>query len=279
MRIISWNLNGVRSMTGKIKNGEKKGSATNNGIKTLIQEQNPDVLCFQEVKTQSATDLAFLKSDFKYILTNFSKYKKGYSGVALLSNERPQWVSYNFDMYSEDLIGPYSNYEFVDEGRVITARFKSCVIVTTYVPNSQPELARLDERVEWEQIMRNYICLLKEENTVPVILCGDLNVAPTKIDIHDPKGKNKVAGFSPEERAEFQKMLDCGFVDSFRLLNPELIKYSYFSNFGNARANGKGWRIDLMLVSERDKDVIVGADCLTDFGGSDHCPVLLDLSQ
>lgn len=265
-------------MTTKIKNGEKKGSPTTNGIKTLIQEQKPDVLCFQEVKTQSATDLAFLKSDFKYILTNFSKYKKGYSGVALLSNERPQWVSYNFDMYSEEQIGPYNKYEFVDEGRVITARFKSCVVVVTYVPNSQPELARIDERIEWEQIMRNYICLLKEENSVPIILCGDLNVAPTTIDIHDPKGKNKVAGFSPEERAEFQKMLDCGFVDSFRLLNPNLIKYSYFSNFGNARANGKGWRIDLMLVSKRDKDVIKKADCLTDYYGSDHTPVLIEIN-
>jgi exodeoxyribonuclease-3 len=277
MRIISWNVNGIRSMAGKIKNGEKKGSPTTNGIKTLIQEQQPDILCFQEVKTQSATDLAFLKSDFKYILTNFSKYKKGYSGVGLLCNEKPQWVSYNFDMYSEEQIGPYNKYEFIDEGRVITARFKSCVVVVTYVPNSQPELARLDERVEWEQIMRNYLCLLKEENTVPVILCGDLNVAPTVNDIHDPKGKNKVAGFSPEERAEFQKMLDCGFVDSFRFLNPELIKYSYFSNFGNARANGKGWRIDMMLVSERNKDAIKKADCLTDYYGSDHCPVLIEI--
>lgn len=278
MRIISWNLNGVRSMTSKLKNGEKKGSPTSNGIKTLIQEYAPDVLCFQEVKTQNANDLAFLKTNYKYILTNFSKYKKGYSGVALLCNEKPQWVSYDFNMYSEEEIGPYNNYEFVDEGRVITARFKSCVVVTTYVPNSQEGLARITDRIEWETIMRNYICLLRNENTVPVILCGDLNVAPTVKDIHDPKGKNKVAGFSPEERAEFQKMLNCGFVDSFRFINPELIKYSYFSNFGNARANGKGWRIDLMLVSERDKDIIQGTDCLTDYFGSDHCPILLDIN-
>lgn len=278
MRIISWNLNGVRSMSSKLKNGEKKGSPTTNGIKTLIQEYKPDVLCFQEVKTQSANDLAFLKTDYKYILTNFAKYKKGYSGVALLSNERPQWVSYDFTMYSEEQIGPYNKYEFIDEGRVITARFKNCVIVTAYVPNSQPELARIDDRIEWESIMRNYISLLRKENTVPVILCGDLNVAPTKQDIHNPYGKNKTPGFSPEERTEFQKMLDCGFVDSFRLLNPDTIKYSYFSNFGNARENNKGWRIDLMLVSEQDKEKIVAADCLTDFCGSDHSPVLLDLA-
>jgi exodeoxyribonuclease-3 len=126
--------------------------------------------------------------------------------------------------------------------------------------------------------MRNYISLLRKENTVPVILCGDLNVAPTKLDIHNPYGKNKTPGFSPEERTEFQKMLDCGFVDSFRHLYPNIIKYSYFSNFANARENNKGWRIDMMIVSERDKDIIKKADCLTDYYGSDHVPVLIEIN-
>ena len=185
MRLISFNVNGIRSMTTKIKNGEKTGSATNNVIKTLIQEQKPDILCFQEVKTQSEGDLACFKSDFKYILTNFSKHKKGYSGVALMCNQKPQWVSYDFKMYDEEKLGPYSNYEWIDEGRMITARFKNCVVVVAYVPNAQPELARLEERIAWESTMRNYLKLLKEENTVPVIYVADHNVAPVDIDIHD----------------------------------------------------------------------------------------------
>ena len=278
MRIITWNLNGVRSMSSKLKNGDKSGSATNNGIKTLIQEQRPDILCFQEVKTQNQGDLAHFKSDFKHILTNFSKYKKGYSGVALMSNKKPLWVSYDFTMYSEEQIGPYNNYEFTDEGRIITARFKECILVVAYVPNSQPELARIEDRVEWEGMMRSYLKLIKEENSVPVIYTGDLNVAPTEKDIHNPKGKNKVAGFSPEERAEFKKMIDDGFVDAFRHLYPDIIKYSYFSNFGNSRQKGNGWRIDLFIVSETDKDIIREVDYLNDYYGSDHCPVLLDIN-
>ncbi len=276
MRLISFNVNGIRAITGKIKNGEKKGSATNNVIKTLIEEQKPDVLCFQEVKTQSQGDLMFLKSNFKHIFTNFSKFKKGYSGVALLCNEKPQWISYDFKMYTEEQIGPYSNYEWIDEGRIITAKFESCVVVTVYTPNSQAELARLDERVEWESMLRKYLTLLKEETNVPVVLCGDLNCALNEIDIHNPKNKSKVPGFSNEERAELQKMIDCGFTDSFRHLNPEQVKYTYFSNFANSRARGIGWRIDYFLVSDKEK--IKAADCLNDYWGSDHCPVLLDIS-
>jgi exodeoxyribonuclease-3 len=277
MRLISFNVNGIRAITGKIKNGEKKGSATNNVIKTLIEEQKPDVLCFQEVKTQSQGDLMFLKSNFKHIFTNFSKFKKGYSGVALLCNEKPQWISYDFKMYTEEQIGPYSNYEWIDEGRIITAKFESCVVVTVYTPNSQAELARLDDRVEWEGMLRKYLTLLKEETNVPVVLCGDLNCALNEIDIHNPKGKSKTPGFSKEERTELQKMIDCGFTDSFRHLNPEQVKYTYFSNFANSRARGIGWRIDYFLVSDKEK--IKGADCLNDYWGSDHCPVLLDIGE
>jgi exodeoxyribonuclease-3 len=278
MRIISWNVNGIRAITGKIKNGEKKGSATNNVIKDLIEEQKPDVLCFQEVKTQNDGDLAYLKSNFKYIFTNFSKEKKGYSGVALLTNTKPQWISYDFKMYSEEQIGNYNNYQFVSEGRLITARFNNIIVVTTYVPNAQPELARIDDRVEWEKIIRNYLKLLKEENSVPVVFCGDLNVAHNDIDIHNPKGKSKTAGFSTEERNEFNKLIAGGFTDSFRYLYPDVQKYTYFSNFANSRARGIGWRIDYCLVSDLAKENIVGADCLNDYWGSDHCPVLLDIS-
>jgi len=278
MRIISWNINGIRATTGKIKNGEKKGSPTNNVIKTLIEEQRPDVLCFQEVKTQNLGDLAHLKSHFKYILTNFAKNKKGYSGVALLTNTEPLSVSYDFKLFTEEQVGAYNAYEFVKEGRVITAHFPDCIIVTAYVPNSQPELARLNERLEWESIMREYLQLLKAENTVPVIYCGDLNVAYKEIDIHNPKGKSKIAGFSTEERAEFGKLLDCGFTDSFRYLFPESVKYSYFSNFAKSRENNKGWRIDYLLVSNEVSAKIKEADCLTEYFGSDHVPVLLEIT-
>lgn len=277
MRIISFNVNGIRAITGKIKNGEKKGSATNNVIKTLIEEQKPDVLCFQEVKTQNQGDLACFKSEFKYIFTNFSKHKKGYSGVAMMCNQKPQWTSYDFKMFEEEKLGPYNNYEWIDEGRVITAKFEKYVVVTVYTPNSQPELARIDDRVKWEEILRKYLKLLEEELNVPVILCGDLNCAHNEIDLHNPKGKKKTPGFSTEERAEFQKMINQGFIDSFRYLNPDLAKYSYFSNFANSRARGIGWRIDYLLVSDSAKENIIGADCLNDYWGSDHCPVLLDI--
>jgi exodeoxyribonuclease-3 len=269
MRIISWNVNGIRSMTNKLKSGEKTGCPTNNGIKTLIQEQMPDILCFQEIKTQNQRDFEFLASDYKYILTNFAE-KKGYSGCALLTNHKPEWVSYHFDMYTEEQIGIH----FVKEGRMITARFKECIVVTVYVPNSQDELARLQDRFEWERIIRNYLQLLKEQNNVPIVLCGDLNIAPEEIDIHDPRGKKMTAGFSTEERAEFTKLLEVGFVDTFRYLHKEA-KYTYWSNFHKSREKNKGWRIDLILITDKEK--IGAADCLTDYFGSDHCPVLLEL--
>jgi exodeoxyribonuclease-3 len=265
-------------MTGKIKNGEKKGSATNNVIKTLIEEQKPEILCFQEVKTQSQGDLACFKSDFKYIFTNFSKFKKGYSGVAMMCNQKPQWISYDFKMYDEEKLGPYNSYEWVDEGRIITARFLNCIVVTAYVPNAQPELARLEERIAWEQIMRNYLKLLKEENTVPVIYVADHNVAPEDIDIHDKKNRDKVAGASKEERAEYKKLLDVGFVNAFRHLYPNERKYTYFSNFANARQNSKGWNIDHWIVSSDSKDKITKSDMLNEYFGSDHIPIVLDIN-
>ena len=263
MRIISWNVNGIRSMTNKLKNGEKTGSPSDNGIQTLIKEQNPDILCFQEIKTQNQKDLEFLP--FKYILANFAE-KKGYSGVAMLTNIKPIWVAYNFELYEQ-----LGSHDFI-KGRIITARFEHVVVVTVYVPNSQDELARLKDRLEWEALIRKYLTLLKE-NSVPIIFCGDLNIAPEEIDIHEPKGKKMTAGFSTEERAEFRKLLDVGFIDSFRHLHKE-VKYTYWSNFRKSREKNKGWRIDLILVSN---DIIHAADCLTDYMGSDHCPVLLDL--
>jgi exodeoxyribonuclease-3 len=180
-------------------------------------------------------------------------------------------------MYTEEQIGPYNMYEWMSEGRVITARFTNVVIVVAYVPNAQPELARLEDRLKWEEIMRNYLLLLKEENAVPVVYTGDLNVAPEDIDIHDKKNRSKVAGASKEERAEYKKLLEVGFVNALRYLHPSDRKYSYYSNFGGARENNKGWLIDHYLVSATAKDKISRADCLTEYYGSDHVPILLDI--
>lgn len=278
MRIISWNVNGIRATATKLKSGEKKGSATNNVIKTLIEEQRPDVLCFQEVKTQSRDDLAFLSPHFKYILTNFSTAKKGYSGVTLLSNQKPVWVSYGFAAYTEDELGPYNTYEWVNEGRLITARFQTAIVVTAYVPNAQEELARIEERLEWERIMRNYLKMLARDNTVPIIYTGDLNVAPGELDIHDKRNRDKVAGASKEERSAYKELERAGFVNAFRHLYPETRKYSYFSNFAKSRENNKGWLIDLFMVSESAKGKIVESDMLGEYYGSDHVPILLDIN-
>jgi len=278
MRIISWNVNGIRSMMSKLKDGTKKGSKTVNGINTLVDETKPDILCLQELKTQSRDDIQFLQSKFKYVLTNFSKVKKGYSGVALLCNEKPQWVSYDFKMYDETQIGEYNKYEWINEGRIITARFSKCIVITAYVPNSKDDLLRIDERIAWEEIMRNYLKLLKDENTVPIIYVADHNVAPTDIDIYDKRNRDRVAGASKEERAEYIKLVDSGFINAFRHLHPTVRKYSYFSNFANSRQENKGWTIDHCMVSANAKDKIVASDMLLDYFGSDHVPVLLDIS-
>jgi len=263
-------------MTQKLKSGEKKGSATNNVIKSLIEEQKPDVLCLQEVKTQSEGDLAWLKTHFKHSYTNFSKQKKGYSGVALLTNQTPEWITYGFNEYEEELIGAYKMHEFVQEGRIITAKFETCILVAVYTPNAQPELARINERIAWEQVLRMYLVQLKEDYGCNVILCGDLNCAHQEIDLKNPKANKKSPGFSKEEREQFQLMLDAGFTDSFRFLHPDTIKYSYFSNFANSRARNVGWRIDYVLVSCQEN--IVEADILTEYGGSDHCPVMIQMN-
>ncbi len=276
MRIISWNVNGVRAVCGKVKNGEKTGTQKENVLTVLIKEQHPDILCFQETKTQSSKDLDCLKEYFPYIYTNHAE-KKGYSGTALLSKEEPEWTSNDFSLFPEEVIGEYEDKFFSKEGRIITAKFPTFILVTCYTPNSKDGLTRLDERLEWEQLMRNYLKAL-EESEVPVILVGDLNVCPQAIDIHNPKGKDKTAGYSKEERAEFQKLVDEGFTDCYRYMKPKEIKYTYWSNFANARGNNKGWRIDVFMISDAAKNKIKEADCLTEYFGSDHGPILLDIA-
>jgi len=278
MRIISFNVNGIRSMATKLKNGEKKGSSIHNGIKTLIEEQRPDILCFQELKTQNEGDVAFLKTNFPYIYTNMSKIKKGYSGVALLTHQQPEWVDTGFDRYSEEQLGGSGYEEMMMEGRILIAKFEPCIVITVYTPNSQPELARLQERLAWEERLRRFMTLLEEEWELPIILCGDLNVAHKEIDIHNPKGKSKMAGYTKEEREQMELLLQSGFVDSYRHLHPEDIKYTYWSNYAKSRERNVGWRLDYIIVSNSISDRIVEADCLTDYMGSDHCPVVMEIT-
>lgn len=273
MRIISFNINGIQSMTTKLKNGEKKGGPTNNVLTTLIEEQQPDILCLQEVKTQNIGHLGFLRPYFPNIITSLSEHKKGYSGVALLSKETPEWVERNFSRYPEI----DNSSEFLHEGRIVIAKFRSSIVITVYTPNSQAELARLSERIIWEKSLREYMIRIQSDLNLPVILCGDLNCAPQEIDIHNPKSNRKSPGFSDEERSEFQTMIGSGFLDSFRFLNPDQIKYSYFSNFANSRARNVGWRIDHILVSRSIGDKIRRSDILGEYFGSDHVPILIDL--
>jgi exodeoxyribonuclease-3 len=277
MRIISFNINGIQSMTNKLKNGEKKGGPTNNVLLSLIQEQQPDILCLQELKTQNVGHLAFLRAHFPHIYTTFSKYKKGYSGVALLTKEQPEWVETGFGRYPEDVIGTYGEHEFNQEGRIVIAKFRSAIVITVYTPNAQPELKRLEERIRWEECLRMFMIEIQREFDLPIMLCGDLNCAPEEMDLARPKANRKSPGFSNEERSEFQKMIGSGFLDSFRFRNPDRIAFSYFSHFANSRDRNIGWRIDHILVSRSIGDQIRRAEILGEYVGSDHVPILIDV--
>ena len=265
-------------MIGKIKNGEKKGGMADNVIKSLIEERKPDILCFQEVKTQNQADIDVCKSYFPYIYTNFSKVKKGYAGVALVTKQEPEWVMDGFHRYSEEEIGAYKHYDFMQEGRILVAKFPAYLVITVYTPNAQPELARLEDRLVWENRLRAYTKRLEEEFHLPIILCGDLNVAHREIDIHNPKGKSKTPGFSKEEREEMEKTIQSGWIDSFRHCYPDRVKFTYWSNYANSRQRNVGWRIDYCLVTHSAREKILDADCLNEYMGSDHCPVQIDIN-
>ena len=277
MRIISFNVNGIRAIAQKQKDGQKndqKGQKEQmdqkeSCIESLITEQRPDILCFQEIKTQSIDDLKFLRAYFKHIYINFAT-KKGYSGTALLTNEEPEWIAHNFEYY--DLA---TDKTWGQEGRAITAKFPTHIVVTVYVPNSKPGLARIQERLEWEECLRMYLLAL-EEFSIPIIVCGDLNVAPEAIDIHNKQPKN-TPGASKDERDAFQRLSE-NFTDSFRYVHREAQEYSWWSNFANSRERNKGWRIDLILVNSVHKDKIETVGILNEYKGSDHCPVLLDIT-
>ncbi|WP_297434716.1 exodeoxyribonuclease III [uncultured Cetobacterium sp.] len=250
-KLISWNVNGFRAVLQK-------------NFLEYFNSVDADVFCLQEIKLQEG-QVDFNPKGYN-CYWNYAE-KKGYSGTAIFTKENPVSVSYDIGIDHHD-----------KEGRVITLEFKDYYLVNVYTPNSQTELARLEYRMTWEDDFRNY--LLNLDSKKPVILCGDLNVAHTEIDLKNPKSNKTNAGFTIEERNKFSELLESGFVDSFRYLHPDVIeKYSWWSYRFSARKNNAGWRIDYFVVSNKIKDKIVEANIHNDIMGSDHCPVELIMKE
>ncbi len=250
MKIITWNVNGIRACLGK-------------GMMDFLRAEDPDIICIQETKCQpDQVDLsAELPGYYQY--WNSAK-KKGYSGTAIFTKHKPDSVNYGID-----------KEEHSHEGRAITLEYPSFYMITNYTPNSQNELARLGYRLEWEAANREYLKSL--DSRKPLIMCGDLNVAHNEIDLKNPDTNHHNAGFSDEERDAFTKLLACGFTDSFRYLYPDKVEYSWWSYRMKARERNVGWRIDYFVVSDRIKEKINDVVIRTDIMGSDHCPVELDI--
>lgn len=249
MKMISWNVNGLRACVGK-------------NFKEFFDEINADLFSVQETKLQEG-QIDF-NPDGYYSYWNYAE-RKGYSGVAVFSKIKPLNVSYGLGIEEHD-----------KEGRVITLEFEDYYYVTCYTPNSQNELTRLDYRMTWEDAFREYLKELDKKK--PIILCGDLNVAHTEIDLKNPKTNHKNAGFTDEERGKMTELLNSGFIDTFRYFYPDAEGiYSWWSYRFKAREKNSGWRIDYYIVSERLKDRLAGAKIHTEVFGSDHCPVELEL--
>lgn len=247
MKLVSWNVNGLRAAVGK-------------GFFDFLESENPDVICIQETKMQ--------KEQANFELNGYHEYwnsadKKGYSGTAIFSKTEPISVSYDIGVE-----------EHSHEGRVITAEYDKFYLVCVYTPNAQNELKRIDYRMKWEDDFRAYLVELKK--TKPVIVCGDMNVAHNPIDLKNPKQNIGNAGFSYEERGKFTELLSSGFVDTFRHLYPDTVDtYSWWSYRMKARERNVGWRIDYFLVSEDIVESVEDSKILADVLGSDHCPVEL----
>ncbi|MHC1718965.1 MAG: exodeoxyribonuclease III [Acidaminococcaceae bacterium] len=249
MKLISWNVNGLRACMNK-------------GFQDFLVNSEADVFCVQETKMQ--------KGQAEFDFSGYEEYwnsaeKKGYSGTAIFTKIKPLNVSYDMGIAEHD-----------QEGRVITAEFEDFYLINVYTPNSQRELARLDYRMQWEDAFRAYVKQLDEKK--PVIICGDLNVAHKEIDLKNFKTNHKNAGFTDEERAKMTELLEAGFTDSFRHLYPDKEGiYTWWSYMFKAREKNAGWRIDYFVVSDRLADKISDSLIYTDIMGSDHCPVGLIL--
>ncbi len=248
MKLISWNVNGLRACEGK-------------GFSDVFKRLDADFFCLQETKMQAGQlDLQY---DGYQSYWNYAD-KKGYSGTAIFTRHQPLSVRYGIGIDQHD-----------HEGRVITLETERCFVVTCYTPNSQEELRRLDYRMTWEDDFRQYLSALDSQK--PVILCGDLNVAHEEIDLKNPKTNRRSAGFTDEERGKMTQLLTAGFTDTFRTLHPDDPTYSWWSYRFQARQKNIGWRIDYFLVSNRLMPDVEGAAIHTDILGSDHCPVELTI--
>lgn len=249
MKLISWNVNGLRAAMGK-------------GFLDFAKDSDADVICVQETKMQQRQAEVPLEGYHQYWC---SAEKKGYSGTAVFTKREPVSVFIGMGIDEHDR-----------EGRMITAEYDDFYLVNVYVPNSQNELKRLDYRMKWEDDFREYLKRLEEKK--PVIACGDFNVAFKEIDLKNPKTNRKNAGFSDEERAKMGELQEAGFIDTFRYFYPNKEGiYSWWSYRFNARKNNAGWRIDYFLVSECLNDRLKEAEILTEVYGSDHCPITLEI--
>jgi len=244
MKFVSWNVNGLRACLKK-------------GFLDFFNAEDADIFAIQETKMQESQKDFHFPGYFEYWN---SADKLGYSGTLILTKKEPLNVHYGL------LDGKYN-----DEGRAITLEYDNFYFVTLYSPNAQRGLTRLDYRVEYEAHLREYLHYLDQYK--PVIVCGDMNVAHREIDLKNPKENERNAGYTIEERTEFTKLLQTGFIDTFRYLYPNTIKYTWWSYMFNARAKNIGWRIDYFLISERLKDRLVDSLILDEVLGSDHCPV------
>ena len=248
MKLISWNVNGIRACLNK-------------GFLDFFNSENADIFCLQETKCQEGQ--VELEIDGYTSYWN-SAEKKGYSGTAVFTKNKPLKVTYGIGKEEHD-----------KEGRIITLEFEKFYLVTNYTPNAKRELERLDYRMIWEDEIRQY--LLKLNKTKPVIMCGDLNVAHQEIDLKNPKTNRGNAGFTDEERGKMTELLNAGFVDSYRYLYPEKIEYSWWSYMGHAREKNIGWRIDYFITSKDIEKNIKEAKIYTQILGSDHCPIGLEI--
>ena len=249
MKLISWNVNGLRAVLGK-------------GFLDYVAQESPDILCLQETKLQPEQAVFDLPGYHRFFN---SADKKGYSGTAILTRTEPLSVTYDF-----------GGDEHRHEGRIITAEFPQFYLVCCYTPNSQDGLKRLDYRMRWEDDLRDYLREL--DQTKPVVYCGDLNVAHREIDLKNPKTNRQNPGFSDEEREKMTRLLEAGFVDTFRYINGDVTdRYSWWSYRFHAREKNVGWRIDYFIVSQRLADKVKAADIRSEIYGSDHCPVSLIL--
>ena len=251
MKFVSWNVNGLRACVQK-------------GFLEFFHQADADFYCLQETKLQ--------EGQIQLELPGYHQYwcyaqKKGYSGTAIFTKHTPLSVAYGLGIPELDT-----------EGRAITLEYPDFYLITCYTPNAQQELARLDHRLKWEEAFRGYVSRLDAEK--PVILCGDLNVAHQEIDLKNPASNRGSAGFSDEERACFTQLLESGFTDTFRYLNPTATgMYSWWSYRFRARENNAGWRIDYFLVSQRLREFVQDAPIYSQITGSDHCPVGLELNS